>query len=382
MKTVGIICEYNPFHRGHRKQIDLIREEFGQDRTVCCLMSGNFVQRGAPAIVDKSVRAKAAVLAGADLVLELPITYALSSAEGFAAGGVRILSNFCDALCFGSETADKEALLSTAQILLSPEFSPLLRQELEKGLSFPAARQAALERLRPGSLSPVLPNDILAVEYCKAMLSQGAPMEPFPIRREGSYHAPLPDRENPSASSLRSLMLQSGAWLQYLPQAVRDCFRDAPLHTLEAGERAILYRLRTMSDSEFEALPYGSEGLWRKLMKACRQESTLDAIVTSVKSKRYTRTRIDRMVLCAFLGISREILEAPAPYTRALAFNEKGRAILKSAKEKTVILNPGERTEHPYWELEKRSGDLYGLFCSQGPQLPGAEEKRRVLYLP
>lgn len=382
MKTVGIICEYNPFHRGHRKQIDLIREEFGQDTTVCCLMSGNFVQRGAPAIVDKSVRAKAAVLAGADLVLELPITYALSSAEGFAAGGVRILSNFCDALCFGSETADKEALLSTAQILLSPEFSPLLRQELEKGLSFPAARQAALERLRPGSLSPVLPNDILAVEYCKAMLSQGAPMEPFPIRREGSYHAPLPDRENPSASSLRSLMLQSGAWLQYLPQAVRDCFRDAPLHTLEAGERAILYRLRTMSEEEFEALPYGSEGLWRKLMKACRQEATLDTIVSSVKSKRYTRTRIDRMVLCAFLGISREILEAPAPYTRALAFNEKGRAILKSTKEKTVILNPGERTEHPYWELEKRSGDLYGLFCTQGPQLPGAEEKRRVLYLP
>lgn len=382
MKTVGIICEYNPFHRGHRKQIDRIREQFGQDTTVCCLMSGNFVQRGAPAIVDKSVRAKAAVLAGADLVLELPITYALSSAEGFAAGGVRILSNFCDALCFGSETADKEALLSTAQILLSPEFSPLLRQELEKGLSFPAARQAALERLRPGSLSPVLPNDILAVEYCKAMLSQGAPMEPFPIRREGSYHAPLPDRENPSASSLRSLMLQSGAWLDYLPQAVRDCFRDASLHTLEAGERAILHRLRTMSEEEFETLPYGSEGLWRKLMKACRQEATLDAIVTSVKSKRYTRTRIDRMVLCAFLGISREILEAPAPYTRALAFNEKGRAILKYAKEKTVILNPGERTEHPYWELEKRSGDLYGLFCTQGPQLPGAEEKRRVLYLP
>ena len=177
-------------------------------------------------------------------------------------------------------------------------------------------------------------------------------------------------------------MLQSGAWLDYLPQAVRDCFRDASLHTLGAGERAILHRLRTMSEEEFETLPYGSEGLWRKLMKACRQEATLDAIVTSVKSKRYTRTRIDRMVLCAFLGISREILEAPAPYTRALAFNEKGRAILKYAKEKTVILNPGERTEHPYWELEKRSGDLYGLFCTQGPQLPGAEEKRRVLYLP
>ena len=378
MKTVGIICEYNPFHRGHRKQIDLIREEFGQDTTVCCLMSGNFVQRGAPAIVDKSVRAKAAVLAGADLVLELPITYALSSAEGFAAGGVRILSSFCDTLCFGTETGDKEALLSAAQALLSPEFSPLLRQELEKGLSFPAARQAALERLRPGSLSPVLPNDILAVEYCKAILSQNSPMEPFPIRREGSYHAPLPDPENPSASSLRSRMLQSGSWLDYIPPEARSCFRDAPLHSLEAGERAILYRLRTMSEEEFEALPYGSEGLWRKLMKACREEATLEAIVTSVKTKRYTRTRIDRMVLCAFLGISREILEAPAPHTRVLAFNERGRSVLRSAKEKAVILNPGERTEHPYWELEKRCGDLYGLFCQDTPEPPGAEERRRV----
>ena len=143
MKTIGIICEYNPLHRGHQKQIGLIREQFGPDTAVCCLMSGNFVQRGAPAIVDKSIRARAAILAGADLVLELPVTYALSSAEGFAAGGVRILSSFCDVLCFGSETGEKETLLATARTLLSAEFPPLLRQELDKGLSFPTARPAA-----------------------------------------------------------------------------------------------------------------------------------------------------------------------------------------------------------------------------------------------
>ena len=382
MKTVGIICEYNPLHRGHQKQINRIREHFGPDTAVCCLMSGNYVQRGEPAIVDKSIRANAAILAGADLVLELPITYALSSAEGFAAGGVRILSSFCDVLCFGAETGEKEALLATARTLLSEEFPPLLRQELDKGLSFPAARQAALERVCPGSSPLTLPNDILAVEYCKAILSQGSPLEPFPIRREGSYHAPLPDPENPSATSLRSLMLQSGAWLDYLPETVRDCFRAAPLHSLEAGKRAILYRLRTMSDGEFEALPYGSEGLWRKLMHAAREEATLESIVTSVKSKRYTRTRIDRMVLCAFLGITREMLEAPAPYTRVLAFNERGRAILKSAKKSGEFQNPGERIDHPYWALEKRSGDLYGLFCQDDPEPPGAEEKRRVHYLP
>ena len=382
MKTVGIICEYNPLHRGHRKQIDRIRQQFGPEAAVCCLMSGNYVQRGAPAIVDKSIRAKAAILAGADLVLELPVTYALSSAEGFAAGGVRILSTFCDALCFGTETGEKETLLAAARLLLSEEFPPLLRQELQRGLSFPAARQAAMERLHPGSTPPSLPNDILAVEYCKAILSQASPLEPFPIRREGSYHAPLPDAENPSASALRSLMLRSGAWLDYVPEAVRNCFRSAPLHTLEAGERAILCKLRTMPDEAFEALPYGTEGLWRKLMHAAREADTLEAIVTSVKSKRYTRTRIDRMVLCAFLGITREMLEAPAPYTRVLAFSERGRAVLKLAKEKSAILNPGERTEHPYWALEKRCGDLYGLFCPEGPEPPGAEEKRRVCYLP
>ena len=382
MKTVGIICEYNPLHRGHRKQIDRIRQQFGPEAAVCCLMSGNYVQRGAPAIVDKSIRAKAAILAGADLVLELPVTYALSSAEGFAAGGVRILSTFCDVLCFGTETGEKETLLAAACTLLSEEFPPLLRQELQQGLSFPAARQAAMERLHPGSTPPSLPNDILAVEYCKAILSQASPLEPFPIRREGSYHAPLPDPENPSASALRSLMLRSGAWLDYVPEAVRNCFRSAPLHTLEAGERAILCKLRTMPDEAFESLPYGTEGLWRKLMHAAREADTLEAIVTSVKSKRYTRTRIDRMVLCAFLGITREMLEAPAPYTRVLAFSERGRAVLKLAKEKSAILNPGERTEHPYWALEKRCGDLYGLFCPEGPEPPGAEEKRRVCYLP
>ena len=382
MKTVGIICEYNPLHRGHRKQIDRIRQQFGPEAAVCCLMSGNYVQRGAPAIVDKSIRAKAAILAGADLVLELPVTYALSSAEGFAAGGVRILSTFCDVLCFGTETGEKETLLAAARLLLSEEFPPLLRQELQQGLSFPAARQAAMERLHPGSTPPSLPNDILAVEYCKAILSQDSPLEPFPIRREGSYHAPLPDQENPSASALRSLMLRSGAWLDYVPEAVRNCFRSAPLHTLEAGERAILCKLRTMPDEAFESLPYGTEGLWRKLMHAAREADTLEAIVTSVKSKRYTRTRIDRMVLCAFLGITREMLEAPAPYTRVRAFSERGRAVLKLAKEKSAILNPGERTEHPYGALEKRCGDLYGLFCPEGPEPPGAEEKRRVCYLP
>ena len=133
MKIVGIVCEYNPFHMGHRKQFSMVRQAFGPETAIVCAMSGNFVQRGAPAILDKSLRAEAAVACGADLVVELPVTVSLSSAEGFAAGGVRILDRLCDTLCFGTETAQGENLMETARALCHPAFSSLLREELDQG---------------------------------------------------------------------------------------------------------------------------------------------------------------------------------------------------------------------------------------------------------
>ena len=380
MKKVGIICEYNPLHKGHMKQFQIIRRLLGEETAIICLMSGNFVQRGMPAIFDKSLRAKAAILCGADLVLELPVTYALSSAEGFAAGGVEILGNFCDYLCFGSESGDVKAIMDTAQALLSDDFSPLLRRELDTGKSFPAARQTALEAMGLDGELLSLPNNILAVEYCKAILSQNAAMQPLPIVREGSYHAEEADQDNPSATAVRNLMQSAKDWLAYVPQPAADLFADAPLHTLQAGERAIIARLRTMTDSEFEALPYGSEGLWRKFMHACRSCATLEDIITATKSKRYTRSRIDRMVMCAFLGITEEMLSAPVPYIRVLAFNDTGRAILKEAKKTGTFLNAGESCDHSYWDLEKRSSDLYGLFRRDALSAPAAEESRRVYY--
>ena len=380
MITVGIICEYNPFHLGHQKQIRLIKEKFGSETAVVCLMSGNFVQRGTPAIFDKSLRAKAAVLSGADLVLELPVTCALSSAEGFARGGVEILGKFCDYLCFGCETGSGDALMATAGALLSDEFQPLLRQELEKGVSFPAARAAALEQLGLDAEILRRPNDILAVEYCKAILATGTAMKPFPIVREGSYHAETADAENPSATALRKLITEDGDWQSFVPECARSVFENASIHTLEAGERAVLARLRTMTDAEFEALPYGSEGLWRKFMHACRREATLSAITTATKSKRYTATRIDRMMMCAALNITANLLNTPAPYVRALALNDRGRSVLKSAKRHMLCINAGESVEHPYFNLECRCSDLYGLFRAVGPGAPGAEEKQRIYY--
>lgn len=379
MNITGIICEYNPLHLGHIKQLDQVRTQF-PDGGIVCLMSGNYVQRGKPAIMDKSLRAQAAVLCGADLVLELPLTASLSSAEGFAAEGVRILGGFCDTLCFGAETGDKAALMAAAKALLSPALSDALRTELDKGVSFPAARQAALDAIGIDANILSQPNDILAVEYCKAIVAQGVTMQPMPIVRQGGYHDLQADPENPSATAVRELMLSSGAWPDYVPDTARDCFESATLHTLETGERAILTRLRTMTDAEFEALPYGSEGLWRKLMHAARQENTFEDILTATKSKRYTRTRLDRMVMCAFLGLTKDDLASPAPYVRVLAFNDKGREILKEARKTGTFVNAGETMDSPYQAIENHAGDLYGLFAQNAPEPPGQEAARRVYY--
>ena len=378
MKIVGVICEYNPFHLGHRKQLDWIRHEVGEDCGIVCLMSGNFVQRGHPAIVDKSLRAKAALECGADLVLELPANISLASAEGFAAGGVAILSPFCDAICFGAEDADGEKLMALAKTLLSEDFRTALRQQLDTGLSFPAARARAVQDmgLEAGLLQT--PNNILAVEYCKAILSQGSSMEILPICRQGSYHDILPDSENPSATALRQLLLSGGDWQSYVPQQTVSLLSEAELHTLGAGERAVLARLRCMTEEEFSQIPYGSEGLWRKLMHAVREQASLEDILTAVKSKRYTRTRLDRMVLCAFLGLTERDLQTPAPYVRVLGFSQRGREVLKQARTTGDFPNAGEPRDCAYWQKEQLHGDLYGLFTQVAPEKPGQERRRRV----
>ena len=378
MKITGIICEYNPLHLGHKKQLDHIRAAF-PDGGIVCLMSGNYVQRGQPAIIDKMHRAEAAVRCGADLVLELPVTAVLSSAEGFAAKGVEILSPFCNTLCFGAENADIENILLTARMLLSDEFPLHLREDLDKGKSFPAARQAALETMGADSALLETPNNILAVEYCKAILSQESTMEPMPILRNGSYHDTHANATDPSATAVRQLMTGGSNWSSYIPDEAVTCFENATIHTISQGERAILAKLRCMTDEEFEALPYGSEGLWRKLMHAARKEATLEDIIAATKSKRYTRTRLDRMLLCAFLGITEEMLSAPVPYVRILAFNDLGRQILKIARQTGDFRNIGEITDHPYQQLENRYTDLYGLFCPS-PEAPGKENFYRVFY--
>lgn len=378
MAVVGVICEYNPLHLGHLRQLRLIREQFGPDAAIVCVMSGNFVQRGEPAVFDKFARAQAAVRCGADLVLELPLTSCLCSAEGFASSGIGILDALgcVDAVCFGSEHADPAALQRTAALLLQPEFDGLLREALSGGVSYAAARQRALERLGGDGRLLERPNDILSVEYCKALLRLGSAIRPFAVAREGDYHARTPDAENPSATALRALLADGGDWEAYVPQEAAAVFRKADRYDQAAGERAVLARLRAMTDAEFEALPFGSEGLWSRFCRACRTQPDVASILAAAKSKRYARTRLTRMVMCAYLGISGELMRRPAPFVRVLAFDDAGRANLRRAKHAggLSLANAGETVCDRQWrELERRADGLYALFraggagCAAGP---------------
>lgn len=379
MKNVGILCEYNPFHNGHARQLSLVREAGG----VCvCLMSGNYVQRGEPAILDKWTRAEAALRCGADVVLELPVTYALRSAEGFADGAVELFDRMgcVDALCFGSEEADLNKIMSTAKAMETPAFSEALRVELRKGLSFPAARQRALEAMGMEAAALESPNAILAVEYCKALLRRESRMEPMLIHRNGDYHGgSMPDA--PSASFLR----ERSDWRGFVPEAAFDVYADVPRYTAAAGERAWLARLRAMEEAEFAALPFGTEGLWRKVMAACRSECSIAAIAAAAKSKRYTHTRLMRMLLCAYLGISGEMLMQPAPYVRVLAVSRRGQSVLRRAKKEGTLplYHTGERVpQSGYAALERRAADLYELFCINGENAAGRENTARLLRGP
>lgn len=384
MKTAAIICEYNPLHLGHVKQYAMLREALGEDTCIVCLMSGNFVQRGEPAIFGAGTRAKAAVLSGANVVLELPVTAALSSAEGFAFGGVEVLHRLggVDALCFGCESGDGNRIMSTAKLLRSPAFSEALRSGLTDGDSFAALRQRTLEAL--GGDGSVLrnPNDILAVEYCKALLALDSGIAPLAIARGGSYHDTAPHPENPSATALRA-MLPREDWLSYVPEAARELFSDALIHRMSWGERAILARLRAMGEDEFKALPFGAEGLWRKLMAQARQADTVEKLIDGVKSRRYARSRIARMVMCAFLGVTEANLKEPAPYVRVLAFDGVGRKFLRAAADRggITMLHPGEKARGDYGQLERRASALYPMFLSP-EQIPAISTGERVFSKP
>jgi predicted nucleotidyltransferase len=369
-KVAGIVAEYNPFHRGHAHQIAETRRALGADCAVVCVMSGDFVQRGDAAVFDKFERAEAAVRGGADLVLELPLRWSLSSAEGFARGGVSLLkaSGVVTHLSFGSETGDLAALQAAADALNSPALGSLLREELQTGVSFPAARQRALERLI-GADAAVLsnPNDLLAVEYLRAVSDLGAPLEPIAVQRLGPGHDQPGEGDYPSASQLRAWMREGRDVSAHLPAAPA-----VPPVFPEDLELAVLSRLRMLPQEAFAALPDAAEGLENVLFQAVRNEAAVEDILAAAKSKRYPMSRLRRMLLCAALGVKKA--DGLPPYLRVLAANERGRALLHTMRETAslpVITKPADARDMPEFCLTADAHDFYVL--AQPDKTPGQD---------
>ena len=345
MKTAGIICEYNPFHRGHAWQIGEARRLLGAETAIVCAMSGDFVQRGDFAVMRAHARAEAAVRGGADLVLELPLPWAISSAEGFARGGTAVLEDtgLVDTLVFGSECGDTMRLRRMAEALLSGDFSEKLRERLAEGTSFAAAREAAARAL-VGADADVLrqPNDILGVEYCKALLQSGSAIEPLALPRRAVGHNDGAAAGFASASHIRELLVRGEDASSFLTEESAAVYAReraagrAPV-TMANAERAMLSRLRMMDEADFARYDGGNEGLYRRFADAARTAPSIDALLSAVKTKRYAYARLRRLLLAAYLGVAAEDVPQRMPYLRVLAFNERGRALLKRMKQTASV---------------------------------------------
>lgn len=339
MRVAGIICEFNPLHKGHAWMMEEVCRR-GMDAIVCA-MSGNFVQRGETAVADKLARAEMAVRCGADLVLELPTPWSANTAELFARGGVEVLhkTGVVTHLAFGSEWGDAAALQKVAAALDSREYEEQLRALLGSGESFAVCRQKAAAKL-VGEEAALLgrPNNNLGVEYCRAMKRVGAQWNVITVPRLGAGHDGAPVAGIASASHIRTLLAagKGEEALAFMPPAAADVLRRelalgrAPA-SLANCERAVLYQLRAMAQEDFAPYDTSGEGLYRRLYRAVRTETSVESILDAAKTKRYSHARLRRMVLHAWLGVT----ECPGevPCLRVLAANATGRALLRQMRE-------------------------------------------------
>jgi predicted nucleotidyltransferase len=349
VEVAAIVAEYNPFHKGHAYQVARTREA-GAD-CVIAVMSGNFVQRCEGAMIDKRARAEMALRGGVDLVVELPLPWATASAERFAFGAVSLAhaTGIVTRLSFGSECGDAQLLMKAAKLVAGLDGDTGLKEALREGDSFPAARERALACLTDDeAVLRVLrsPNDILGVEYCKALLSLASPVVPYAVRRVGAGHDSAGESEGYlSASALRGRLMHSsdsGGSGVFLPAATREIIErerekghaPADFHALET---AVLADLRKRDKDYFLRLPDVSEGLENRLADAACAAASLADLYARVKTKRYTLSRVRRVVLAAFLEVLEEYAASPPPYIRVLGFNGRGRELLGAMKRSAAL---------------------------------------------
>lgn len=379
MKLAAIVCEYNPFHLGHEYHIEKTKELTGCDGIVA-VMSGNFVQRGEPALFSKEIRAKAAALKGADLCLELAPEYAVRPAEGFAEAAVRIITSIPEIkyLSFGAEEEDIDLIKKAAQLLCEEPkaYKTALKEELKKGVSYPRALMQALNETGQFSETKAFlsPNNILAVEYIKALNKAGSEIIPLAVKRRGAGHDSDDEKkEFLSASLIRAAFLDKRADIlkKGLPKDIFEMFCQKPFLDIEAFEKMLLSRIDLMAKDEIKEIPEVSEGLENRIKKCVQDADSLLELAQKIKCKRYTMARINRILLRAGLGLKRNEDYPLPPYAKILSFSEKGQEILNRIKKSsqipiiknmTALKKSGDKNLIRQYEKEAALDRVYKIF--------------------
>jgi predicted nucleotidyltransferase len=381
-KISAIICEYNPFHNGHLRHVEQTRSTGATH--IVAVMSGNFVQRGEPALLSKWERARMALLCGADLVVELPTPWAAASAEFFAGGAVSLIKAMgcVDTLSFGSESGDVSLITAAAQAADTPSMQNRIKEALCSGCSYAAAKGQAAAALYGAEIADVFtrPNDTLAVEYLRALRRVNAGrIRPVAVKRTGPCHDAAGVQGGfASAGTIRDRVKSGQNVMPLLPAPAFGVLQEAlnarraPADLIHV-ERAILARLRCMTKEELHLLPDCSEGLENRIFHSVRRAASLEELLYEIKTKRYTFARIKRIILASFLGITRRDMQAFPPYLKVLGLNARGAEILRRVKQTgtlpvytraSALRNGGGRIASIY-QLECRATDLYSLMFPQ-----------------
>ena len=376
-KTAGIVAEYNPFHKGHQYQIDFLRSN-GFDH-IAVAMSGSCVQRGEIALLDKFTRARFAVDCGASLVCEVPYPYSCYSAEGFARSGVHILKNLgVDALCFGSESADINLLCDIADYLLTDEYQQSIKTYLDEKIPFASAREKAI--VEKFSLSKEVisaSNDILALEYIKESKRIGWDVEFIPVKRQGANYNDLSAKGGfASASGIRNAVREYrfDTAAEFVPQTIQQQF----LNRIEQGdcfvadsafEKAVIASLKKLSADDFARLPDCNTELAHAFENAAASCNSFEKLFENLPTKQYTRARLNRIMLFAFIGVETDLPDLP-PFVRILAMDKNGEYIVKNATTNSMlpvshsyrILQEKDENCRKVIEKEALATDLQSLF--------------------
>jgi len=384
MKIAAIIAEYNPFHNGHKYQLDKARELLGEDTAIIAVMSGNYTQRGEIAIADKTVRAKAAVDSGVNLVLELPFPYSMSSAEFFASAGVHIVNSLgvVDYLVFGSESGDADKLSLVADAMLSSEFSNILSELSEndeyKNSGYPTLCEEAYKKLTGCSASELFaPNNILAFEYIKALKRENSKITPIAIKREGAGYSSEDILDTPfqSATAIRRLLEnECNSAYEYIPKSARSAFEAAKLQgkfpaDISKLDSAIISFFRLNSSAREANFHDAGGGLYNRLCDMSAEATSISSLTSMTETKKYTKARIRRAILYSYLGVTSSDVRTLPRYTQVLALDGVGRLLLKRIKKvngikvftKPSAYRDSESDIISQKELSHRADAVYGL---------------------